>query len=165
VALLGPALWTRAGQPLAASAEVRVRAAGPVHVGLGVLIPGASTTQPLPAGGRARLDALPVLLRAMLERQRGPVAASAGLDAALSFETGRSLDIAQPASGHRVMLAAGASLGLAWLPTPRLRLALEATGLRLVAGSDFQVGGFGRVLDPPRWQGLVGLRAGWVFWP
>ena len=165
IALLGPAWWTRRPSPLAAAAELRVRVAGPVHVGLGFLFPGATAAEELPGGGGATLRSWPFLLRALAEKRRGLLAAAAGLDALVSVEGGRSSGIPQPAARRRVMLAAGASLGLAWLPTPRLRVAVEVGAARALVGNDFVVGGYGRVLAPPAWQGLAALRLGWAIWP
>src|SRR6185436_9483200 len=161
--LAGPVLWTRG--PVGAAVELRVRVAGPLHLGAGLLLPAATTTQALPGGGRATLRALPFLLRALAERRRGRWCGLVSLDVMLSAERGEASGIARESSARRTMLAAGGSLGVAWLPARRLRLAAEVGLARLFAGNDFRVEKYGQVLAPPAWQGLAALRLGWAIWP
>jgi hypothetical protein len=165
VVLIGPMLSTVGPDPVGGAAELRVRLAGPFHAGLGLLFPRVTAVEALPAGGSASLRAWPFMLRALAERTRGSWAVLAGLDAVLSVEHGSSTQIARPSEASRLMLAAGGSLGLAWLPTRRLRIAAEAGVARLLLGNDFDVEGHGRVLGPPTWQGRMALRLGWTVWP
>jgi hypothetical protein len=159
--LLGP--MVRDGS-LAAALELRLRVAGPLHVGLGGALPAATTSEALP-GGEARLSRWPFLLRALGETRGNRWALSGGLDGVIGFERGTTRGIAQPSSRTRWTVAAGAVAGVAWLPAPRLRVAAEVGLDRLLAGNDFQVEGYGRVLAPPPWQGMAALRLGWALWP
>jgi hypothetical protein len=154
----GPMSWTRGSRPIGVGGELRVRVAGPLHLGAGFLLPGTSTTQTLPGGGQATLSAVPFVLRALAERRWGTWTGLVSLDALLSAERGESSQIARPSSARRFMLAAGGSVGAAWVPAGRLRLAAEVGVARLIGGTDFAVDGYGPVLAPPAWQGLAALR-------
>lgn len=163
--LAGPSWASDGARALSPSVEIRVRLRGPLHLGLAVLPLGTTADQALPGGGRARLQVWPLALRALAEPTTGTWRPLAGLDAGVRIERGESTDIAQPAVRWRPVLLAGGSLGLAWVPHPRWRIAAEAVLSRLVMGRDFDVAGFGRVLPPDPWQAQAGLRLGYALWP
>ena len=133
--------------------------------GVGWILPGVVTREALPDGGQAQLESTAFLLRALAEKAVSDSVILAGLEAVLGAERGESRGIGLPGAGRRLQLAMGGSLGLAWLATSRLRVALEATGARILLGRDFAVTGYGLVLAAPAWQGVVALRLGWALMP
>jgi hypothetical protein len=163
--LAGPSWSSDGPRPLGPAVEVRARVRGPAQFGVGLLSPGETADEALPGGGRARLQAWPLLVRALAEPATGRWRPLAALDAGIHFERGETTGIARPAVRWRAVLLAGGSVGLAWQPHARWRLAAEAGLARLVHARDFDVGGHGPVLAPARWQARAGLRLGYVLWP
>jgi hypothetical protein len=161
----GAAYWTRAGS-LALALDASALVHGPIGVGAGVLLPPYRLDERLPSGGSARVSGLPLRLRVSAAGSRGRFGGTVGIESLLTFEQGETQDIPTPASGARTLFAAGAGVSGSIALGAGLRLAADLAGYRSLLGGPFRVDGVaGPVLEPPRWQALLGLRLEWTLIP
>jgi hypothetical protein len=166
----GPALWTRTGT-LAVGLDARLRVAGPVLIGLGVLLPPFRSDENLPTApgqpqAQAQIRGVPVLVRAAVAGTRGRFGGTLGIEGLVTFEQGESRGIANPASEPRTVLAAGVALGGSVALGARFRISADLAGYRAALGRSFEIGGIAaNVLEPPAWQAVFGLRLGWIVFP
>lgn len=159
----GPAFWTRTGT-LAVGLDARLRVAGPVLVGLGVLLPPFRSDENLPTAAgqpqaRAHIWGIPILARAAVAGTRGRFGGTAGIEALVTVEQGESQGIASPARESRTVMATGVAVGGSVALGARARIAADLAGYRAALGRSFQVGGLAdSVLEPPAWQAVFALR-------
>jgi hypothetical protein len=83
----------------------------------------------------------------------------------VSRESARTSGIAVPAENAGTTAALGLAAGASWGLWRGLHLGFETGVGHAVFGNRFVVGGWGRVLPPPPWQGVVLARLGYTFSP
>ena len=83
----------------------------------------------------------------------------------VSRESARTRGIAIPAENAGTTAALGLAAGASWGLRGGFGLGFEAGLGHAVFGNRFVVGGWGRVLPPPPWQGVVLARLGYTFSP
>lgn len=118
-------------------------------------------------GGTARLAAWPWRVSAQVAIDRGRFRAGLGPDLLLSFETGRTEQIAVQGGDSRVAVGTGAaghvSIEILRLLSRPLSLGLGAALHHTLLASPFVVENrAGEVLAPSPWQGLLALDVAWA---
>jgi hypothetical protein len=160
----GPAIWTRQVQG-AVRLDVGVHLIGPLSMSLGTLTPVASTTEALPGGRLATVNASPVAFGLRGAAGFGRFSLGGGLETLLTFEEVDSRGMTPLAGKRRRVFAAGISASASYEFVERLLLIAQISGLRTVRGEGFAVAGGGSVLVPPAWQGVFSLSFGWAITP
>ena len=160
----GGGLWTR--RPGTATSVFGLRVAwSNLEAALSVLAPRAPVTERPADEGEVEVSALgmaitlgPVWEGARLRLHGGPMAI-------VSRESARTRGIAVPAENAGTRAAFGLAAGASWGLWGGFRLGLEAGLGHAAFGNRFVVGGWGPVVAPPPWQGMVLARLGYTFSP
>lgn len=160
----GWGLWTR--RPGAGTGLFGVRVAwSNVEAAFGVLAPRAPAAA-RPAGeGEVDGSALGMAIALGLVREGGRLRLHGGPMMIVCHESARSRGIASPAENAGTTAALGVTAGASSRLWRNLHLGFEAGLAHAVLGNRFVVGGWGPVLTPPPWQGMVLGRVGYRFAP
>ncbi|HEX2657964.1 MAG TPA: hypothetical protein VHU40_06815 [Polyangia bacterium] len=165
---LGPAYWTRANT-FGVLLDARARLPrGPLVVGLGLLAPPSDASVGLgSSGGQVEVAAWPVLGSiGVAHAPARNVALHAAAELMLTVERGQTQSIVVPATAWRTVLAGGLAAGASLALGDNLLLTARLAGYRAALGRSYTVAGIGgNVLDPPRWQAILGLGLGWIIRP
>jgi hypothetical protein len=158
----GAGLWTR--RPGAATTVFGLRVAwARVEGAFSVLAPGAPAAERLADAGEVEGSALGMATSLGLVWQGARMRLSGGPLSVVCRERGRSRKIAISAENARTTAALGLAAGGSWRLWRGLHLGFETGLAHAVLGNRFVVGGWGPVLAPPAWQGLVQARLGYAF--
>ena len=162
---VGAAWWTRS-TTAAVLLDARVRLAGPVCVGAGVLLPSFGADEQLSlGGGSVRVSGVPIVAHLAVAGLRGRWGGSLGLESLLTLEQGQSQGIASSTTVSRSVLGVGLGVGGSVALGSGIRIAADLAGYRSVLGRSFVVDGIADpVLEPPVWQAIIGARLEWTPW-
>lgn len=158
----GVGLWTRRPGTGTGVFGVRVGFAN-FEAGFSVLAPRAPTAERSADGGDVEVSALGMAVSLGLGWQRGRLRLHGGPLAIVSRESARSSGIAIPAENTGTTAALGLGAGGSWPLWHAFDVGFEAGLGHAVFGNRFVVAGWGPVLAPPTWQGVVLARLGYTF--
>jgi hypothetical protein len=160
----GGGLWTR--RPGTATSVFGLRLARRnIEAAFSVLAPRAPAAQRPADGGEVEVSALGMAISLGLVWEGARLRLHGGPMSIVSRESARSRGIAIPAENAGTTAALGLAAGASWDLRGGFRLGFEAGLGHAVLGNRFVVGGWGRVLPPPPWQGVVLARLGYTFSP
>jgi len=160
----GGGLWTR--RPGTATSVFGLRLAwSNVEAALSVLAPRAPVTERPADEGEVEVSALGTAISFGLVWEGARMRLHGGPMAIISRESARTRGIALPADNVGIRTALGLAAGASWGLGGDFRLGLEAGLGHAAFGNRFVVGGWGPVLAPPPWQGMVLARLGYTFSP
>jgi hypothetical protein len=160
----GGGLWTRRPGTGTTVLGVRVARAN-VEAAVSVLAPRAPAVERHADGGEVEVTALGVAIGLGVVRQGARLRLHGGPMAIVSRESARSRGIAVPGENAGATAALGLAAGASSRLWQGLHLGVDAGLGHAVFGNRFVVGGWGRVLPPPPWQGVVVARLGYAFSP
>jgi hypothetical protein len=158
----GAGLWTR--RPSAATSIFGFRIAwANVEAAFSVLAPRAPAAEGRGDGAEVKGSALGMAIYLGLVRESARLSLHGGPMSIVCREWGRSRNIAVSTENAGTTAALGVTAGAAWRLWRGLGLGAEAGLGHAVFGNRFVVGGWGQVLAPPPWQGMVLARLGYTF--
>jgi hypothetical protein len=147
--------------------EARVRVAGPFCVRLGGGVLTSSASQKV-GSGTARVTSRYFTATPLAAFAVGKVELVGGPVVLFAVDQGSSDSLTKGGSGDRVVLAAGAAIGVAARLSLRWRLSLGLEGFRVALGADYFVELAGNrtvVLSPSPWEGIASAKLEFVAWP
>jgi len=160
----GGGMWTR--RPGTATSVLGLRVARRnVEAAFSVLAPRAPAAERPADGGEVEVSALGMAISLGLVWEGARLRLHGGPMSIVSRESARTRGIASPAENAGTTAALGLAAGASWGLWGGLGVGLEAGLGHAVFGNRFVVGGWGRVLPPPPWQGVVLARLGYTFSP
>jgi len=160
----GAGLWTR--RPGAGTTVLGLRVASAnLEAAFNLLGPRAAAEERSAEGGEAQVSALGTAISLGPVREKGRLRLVGGPMLIVCREWARSRKIAISADNTGTTAALGVAAGASWRLWGGLRLGMDAGLGHAVLGDRFVVGGWGPVLAPPPWQGMVLARLGYTVSP
>jgi len=160
----GAGLWTR--RPGTGTSVFGLRVAwANVEAAFSVLAPRAPAAERPADGGEVEGSALGMAISLGLVWEGARLRLHGGPMSIVCRESARTRGIAISGENAGTTAALGLAAGASWGLWGGFRLGFEAGLGHAVFGNRFVVGGWGRVLAPPPWQGVVLARLGYTFSP
>ena len=157
----GAGLWTR--RPGTGTGVFGLRLAfANVEAALSVLAPRAPAGEQHADGGVVEVSVLGMAISLGLVREGARLRLHGGPLAIVSRESARSTGIAISGENAATTAALGLATGASWRLWAGFQLGFDAGLAHALLGNRFVVGGWGPVLPPPPWQGVVLARLGYT---
>lgn len=144
----GGGFWNRRGDAATGTAGARLEV-GPLGLAFQLLLPALQARESRATGGQVTLSAWAATAAALYGWHPARFALALGPAVTVARESGRSAGIDVPKQATGTTLAAGLDARAAARLSPRWQLGLQLFAMRRVAGDEFAVAGWGRVLGPP----------------